>query len=196
MIEFKNVSYTYFNNYYPLFDFSHTFTEGTHCLIGDFDCGNLTVIRLLAKLDTFYKGEILINGKSLKRTNYKKEFNVAYISRSPAFFNNKSIVKNLEYPLHARHVKKCDRHQIINNVLTKYGWTNRANHKVKDLSYSERIILSIMRAETRSLDLLLVEDVFDIIPLELILNIASATKIIALKSDIDINCSKLYFPHS
>ena len=194
MIEFKNVSYTYFNNYYPLFNFSYSFDKGNYCLVGDYDLGNLTLIRLLAKLDTFYKGDILINGKSLKKTNYKKDFNVAYISRTPAFFNNKSVVKNLAYPLRARNVKKQERERLINHVLEKYGWQNKANIKVKNLSQYERIMLAIMRASIRPLDLLLVEDIFDVIPLKIINNLLADIKIVVSKSDIDAkNFVKLQF---
>ena len=89
MIEFKKVSYTYFSKFYTLFNFSYKFNDGNYALIGDNDSGPLTLIRLLAKLDTYYKGEILINDTSLKKTNYKKDFNVAYISARPKFFNNK-----------------------------------------------------------------------------------------------------------
>ena len=92
MIEFKKVSYTYFNKFYPLFEFSYKFDEGNYCLLGENDTGTLTLIRLLGKLDTFYKGEILIDGTSLKKTNYKKNFNVAYVSANPTFFNNKSLL--------------------------------------------------------------------------------------------------------
>lgn len=194
MIEFKNVSYTYFNNYYPLFNFSYSFDKGSYCLVGDYDLGNLTLIRLLAKLDSFYKGEILINGKSLKKTNYKKDFNVAYISRTPAFFNNKSVIQNLAYPLRARNVKKQERERLINQVLEKYGWQDKANIKVKNLSQYERIMLAIMRADTRPLDLLLVEDIFDIIQLESINNLLADIKIVVSKTDIDAkNFVKLQF---
>ena len=160
MIEFKNVSYTYFNNFYTLFNFSYTFDEGNYCLIGDYDCGNLTLIRLLAKLDYFYKGEILINGKSLKKVDYKKEFNIAYIPQTPVFFNNKSVKYNLTYPLSARGIKKDVINQIVSNVLQKYNWQDKAKLKIKTLTKTERQILAIMRADTRPLDLLLVEDIF------------------------------------
>ena len=160
MIEFKNVSYTYFNNFYTLFNFSYTFDEGNYCLIGDYDCGNLTLIRLLAKLDYFYKGEILINGKSLKKVDYKKEFNIAYIPQTPVFFNNKSVKYNLTYPLSARGIKKDVINQIVSNVLQKYNWQDKAKLKIKALTKTERQILAIMRDDTRPLDLLLVEDIF------------------------------------
>ena len=106
MIEFKKVSYTYYSKFYPLFNFSYQFNEGNYCLLGDNISGPLTLIRLLARLDTHYKGEILIGGKSLKKTNYKRGFSVAYISATPVFFNNKSVLENVAYPLKSRGIKK------------------------------------------------------------------------------------------
>ncbi len=181
MIEFKKVKYTYFSKFYTLFDFNYKFDKGNYALIGDNINGPLTLIRLLAKLDTWYKGEILINGKSLKKTNYKKEFNVAYISATPKFFNNKSVVDNICYPLKSRGIKKQECINIALVTLSNWGWKDKANTKVKDLSHSDRIILALIRASVRKLDLLLCEDIFDKVPPTILDKIPADTKIIVSK---------------
>ena len=121
MIEFIKVKYTYYSKFYTLFDFSYKFNDGNYALIGDNVSGPLTLIRLLAKLDTWYKGDILLNGTSIKKTNYKKDYNVAYISATPKFFNNKTVRYNLEYPLRIRKYTQEEINSIINNVTDKFN---------------------------------------------------------------------------
>ena len=178
MIEFKKVSYTYYSKFYPLLDFSYRFDMGNYCLLGDNVSGPLTLIRLLAKLDTHYKGDILINGVSLKKTNYKRNFSVGYISATPVFFNNKSVLKNITYPLKSRCIKKQEQTNIALVHLSNWGWKDKANIKVKDLSKSELVTLALIRASVRKLDLLLCENIFNIVPPSVLDKISSATKII------------------
>lgn len=178
MIEFNKVCYTYYNKFYTLWEFSYKFSDGNYALIGENDSGPLTLIRLLAKLDTHYKGEILINGTSLKRTNYKKHYSVAYISATPRFFNNKTVMENICYPLKSRGVKKQERDNIALVTLSNWGWKDKANIKVKDLNKSDLITLALIRASVRKLDLLLCEDIFSTLPPKILDKIQATTKII------------------
>ena len=187
MIEFKNVSYTYFSKFYTLFDFSCQFDTGNYCLIGDNVSGGLTLIRLLAKLDTYYKGEILVNGTNLKKVNYKKDFNVAYISATPKFFDNKTVLENVAYPLKVRGVKKSQRNTIAVETLSRFGWNDKADLKTKTLTTDEKIILAIIRASTRQLDLLLCENIFDKVSIDKLNLINATTKILVTNNDLNLN---------
>ena len=187
MIEFKKVKYTYYSKFYTLFDFSYKFDNGNYALIGETDTGPLTLIRLLAKLDTHYKGEILINGKSLKKTNYKKGFSVAYISATPRFFNNKTVLENICYPLKSRGVKKQERTNIALVHLSNWGWKDKSNIKIKDLPKNDLIMLAIIRASIRKLDLLLCEDIFDSISPTILDKISATTKIVVSKDYMDFD---------
>ena len=187
MIEFKKVSYTYFSKFYTLFNFSYKFDAGNYALVGDNVSGPLTLIRILAKLDTYYKGDVLINGKSLKKTNYKKEFNVAYISATPRFFNNKTVLENVAYPLQSRGIKKQERLNIALVTLANWGWKDKANIKVKDLPKSDLITLALIRASVRKLDLLLCENIFDTHKIDILSNIDASTKIIVTQNNLELD---------
>lgn len=187
MIEFKKVSYTYFNKFYPLLDFSYKFGDSNYCLVGDDVSGPLTLIRLLAKLDTFYKGEILINNISLKKVNYKTDYNVAYISENPVFFANKSVIDNVAYPLKSRKIKKQERNNIALVTLSNWGWKDKAGIKVKDLTKTDLITLALIRASVRKLDLLLCENIFDIVEPKILDKIPATTKIIVSPNELAID---------
>lgn len=193
MIKFEKVSYTYFNKFYTLFEFDYQFNEGNYALIGDYDSGGLTLIRLLAKLDTWYKGNILINGKELKKTDYKKEFNVGYLSTRPTFFMNKTALDNVVYPLKSRRVKKNERINLGLSALKNFNLQDFANIKVKNLTYSQQLLLSLARVSVRKLDLLLVEDIFTTISFDLIKNLAPTTIVVTQNDIAPNNYTKLYF---
>lgn len=187
MIEFKKVSYTYYSKFYTLFNFSYKFESGNYALLGDNISGPLTLIRLLAKLDSFYKGEILVDGKSLKKTNYKKDYSVAYISATPKFFNNKTVLENVCYPLKSRGIKKQERQDIALVTLANWNWKDKQNIKVKDLSKTDLITLALIRASVRKLDLLLCEDIFDTLSPTILDKISATTKIVVSNKENNFN---------
>lgn len=194
MIEFKNVKYTYFSKFYTLFDFSYKFDADNYCLIGDNVNGPLTLIRILAKLDTYYKGDILINDISLKKVNYKKDFSVGYVSTTPRFFDNKTVLENVAYPLKSRGIKKQERLNIALVTLSNWGWRDKTNLKVKDLSPHDKLMLGIIRASVRKLDLLLCENIFDKISPAVLDKISANTKIVVSSDGIGFdNYTSLVF---
>lgn len=181
MIEFKGVSYNYGAKFNSLHDFSYCFDEGNYALIGDYVEGNLTVIRLLAKFDTWFKGKILIDGKSIKKTNFN-HINIGYLSQKPVFFENKTVLENLIYPLKSRKIKKSVCTQKCMQALNNFGWQNRANEKVKTLSARDKLMLSVIRVSLRELDILLGEDIFDTIGFDILSKISARTTILALNT--------------
>ncbi len=196
MIEFKNVSYTYFSSYYPLLNFSYTFNNGKYALVGDYDTGNLTLIRLLARLDTYYKGNILINGTELKKVDFK-QFNVAYISLTPTFFKHKSVLFNVAYPLISRKVKKREAYNIASKQLAKFKFDHLQNVKVKALDNTQKFILSLIRASVRNIDLLLMEDIFTLdLPsnFDISTYISASITLLVSRDDLTLNnYTKIYF---
>ena len=114
----------------------------------------------------------------MKKVNYKKDFQVAYISATPKFFNGKTVIENVAYPLKSRGVKKVERNNIALVTLSNWGWKDKANLKVKDLNHSDLITLALIRASVRKLDLLLCENIFDTISPSVLDKINATTKII------------------
>ena len=57
MIEFKNVNLKYVDEFYSLFNFSHIFNKNT-LIIGDELGGANSILRLIAKFDKDFSGEI------------------------------------------------------------------------------------------------------------------------------------------
>ena len=66
--------------------------------------------------------------------------------------------------------------------LSKFGWKDKAETKVKDLNSNELIILALIRASVSKLDLILCEDIFDKIEPSVLNKIEANTKIVVSNS--------------
>ena len=106
MITLKNVSIKYVKEFYSLYNINLNI-NGNTLLIGDAASGNIFLLRLLAKIDTHYDGEILVDNKNLKQIK-DKDLNIAYIPQKPCLFENKTVLENLIYPLKIRKINKIE----------------------------------------------------------------------------------------
>ena len=104
MIKLKNVSIKYVKDYYSLFNINLQINENT-LLLGNETSGNNFLLRLVAKIDKVYEGEIFIDNDNLKQIK-DKDLNLAYVPKIPYLFENKSVLENLIYPLKIRKINK------------------------------------------------------------------------------------------
>ena len=63
-------------------------------------------------------------------------------------------------------------------ALANWGWKDKADIKVKELDQTDLIILSLIRASMRKLDVLLCEDIFNIVSPDVLNKISATTKIV------------------
>ena len=184
MIKFENVYLKYVNEFYSLFDFSCEINSHT-LFIGDFFSGTTAIMRILSKIDKDYKGEIFIDGVNLKNIK-DKNLNLAYLTQKPILFKNKSIFKNLYYPLKIRKIDKKSAKNLIysiflelkeNNFNIFSNYLNNENEefninlnsqienilklKTKKLTLSEQKIITLIRAILRQPNYVLLENFFE-----------------------------------
>lgn len=158
MIEFVHVYLKYIKDYYTLYDINLKINTNT-ILIGECFDGTNSILRLISKIDKKYVGEIFIDGLNLTKIK-DNELNVAYVSEDAYLFKNKSVFDNLYYPLKIRKIKKNEAKNLINNYLKKFD-INFSVKKIKDLSISEKKIITLLRACIRKPKYLLLEHFFD-----------------------------------
>lgn len=219
MINFNSVSIKYIKEYYSLFNASFSINKNT-LLLGDKTSGNNFVLRILAKIDTHYEGEILIDGINLKKIK-DKNLNLAYVPSEIYLFKNKNLYKNLIYPLILRKVNKKLLNKMTASILKQYDIVNYltgelnetekhkfldANDfikkiKVKSFSYNAQKIIMLLRAIIWQPKYVLLENFFenlDAVSSKLAENIikhASATIIATEENDnlTYLNFEKLTF---
>ena len=163
MIEFNAVTIKYVPDITTLLNFSAKIDCNT-LIIGDEFLGTSSILRLIAKIDKSYTGEILIDNVNLKEIK-DKDLSVAYLPKEPYLFKN-TIEKNLSYPLKIRKIDKATIKEkvsfVINylNSLTKKHNIENFPNKIKKMNISERKIVTLLRALVRAPKYVLLDDFF------------------------------------
>lgn len=161
MILVKNVYLSYTKEYFTLNNINLEIVKGTKAvLFGEQDSGKSSLLRVIAGLEKPTKGNVYLNTIDIEKVNFKNDVNLGYIGSAGVYLNNKSVRKNLEYVLKIRKENKDVINSKVANALIKYNMEGIADKKVKDLSYFDKLRLSIARLSLRKLDLVVIDDVF------------------------------------
>lgn len=164
MIEVKNLFLKYIREYYALYDINVNIDNGEKvALVGAEGSGKTTLLRVFAKLEKYEQGEVYIKNINLKKLDFKNDISMGYIPFKTIFFENKTVYENLKYVLETRNVKPYEMEEKINDVLIGYNIEKIRNVKAKDLSLFDRYIVSFARLALRELDLVLIDNIFDIV---------------------------------
>lgn len=156
MIEFKNVSVKYINDFYSLFNTNFKFKQST-LLIGESIFGSHAVMRLISKIDKDFSGEIYIDDTNIKDIS-DKNLPICYCPQKPELFNS-TIEKNLIYPLKIRKFSKISIKNLVNSAITNYF--NDFPRKISQLNLSQRKLVALVRGLIRRPKYVLLEDLFN-----------------------------------
>ncbi len=181
MISFNSVNIKYIKEYYSLFNVKFNINKNT-LLIGDKASGNNFVLRIIAKIDKHYGGEVLLEGVNLKDIK-DKDLNLAYVTQENYLFKHKSVFKNLIYPLISRKVNKKVASEMVVSALKQYDIKNYLYSqldekekqkffaldvitfvkklKIKALNFNAQKIIALLRAIIRQPKYLLLENFFE-----------------------------------
>lgn len=120
-------------------------------IMGASGCGKTSLLNCLSGLDEFDRGEIKIEGVSLKAMTERKR--TAYRAQRMGFifqtFNLLPIitaVENVELPLLVSGVKPKEARQQALTILAQVGLAERAHHRPMELSGGQRQRVTIARA--------------------------------------------------
>ena len=162
MIEVKDLYLKYIREYYALYNISLKVAEG-ECVAftGKEHSGRTTLLRAIAGLEKFDKGEIFINNREIRNIDFSTDIELGYIPVVPVFFENKTVYDNLKYVLLERKVNKNEIENKINQVLIDFKIEKYKNIKIQDLDLYEKYLISFVRLSMRELKVLLVDNIFD-----------------------------------
>lgn len=162
MIEIKNLYLSYTKEYYTLNDINLSVNRGEHVIIfGEKESGKSSLIRVLAGLEKPTKGQVLLQGKEIEKVNFKTDVQMGYLSSAGAFFNHKSVKKNLAYVLQIRKKDKQELTNAVNAVILKNKLEPLANLKINQLSLFDKLKVALARLSLRPLQYIVIDDVFE-----------------------------------
>lgn len=162
MIEIKNLFLKFVKEYYALYNINLTVKKGEIVeLIGAKDCGRTTLLRTIAKLEKFDKGEIYLRDINIKKVNFKDDISLGYLPSKPILLENDSVYENLKFILKGKRFTEKEIEDKIDDALDNFALTQLKTKNVKDLSLYQKYLISFARLSFRKLDIALVDNLFD-----------------------------------
>ena len=160
MIEFKHTQLLYhYDEYAVLKDLNFTLTNGINTVLCDSQSGKTSICKLLTKQFAPTMGQILVDGKDISGIT-NEALGILYLQTNPAFFENRSVRKNVVYPLKVRKVNKSERTRRFEEVASILKFAD-ADTKIKKSSLEERKRVAIARGLTVERKIVLLDDFCD-----------------------------------
>jgi NitT/TauT family transport system ATP-binding protein len=125
-------------------------------LLGPSGCGKSTFLNILAGLDKYDDGEILVDDKELE----ERSFNRGIVFQSYALLPWRTVIRNLEVGLEIRRVKPGERRRLARHYLELVGLAAFENQYPHQLSGGMRQRVAIARVLAYQPDLLLMDEPF------------------------------------
>jgi NitT/TauT family transport system ATP-binding protein len=125
-------------------------------LLGPSGCGKSTFLNILAGLDDYDLGEILVDEKPLE----KRSFNRGIVFQSYALLPWRTVIRNLEVGLEIRGINRRERRKIAHRYLELVGLAAFENQYPHQLSGGMRQRVAIARVLAYRPDLLLMDEPF------------------------------------
>ncbi len=160
MIEFQNVSFKYHYEQYALFEnLSFTLNDGTNTVLCDVMSGKSTLCKMILGLVKPDSGKIVVDGKDIGSNKKFDAVDALLLPSKPAFFQNRTVGYNLQYPLKVRK-QKIDVEKL-HQLACKFGLLEFWNKKVGTLSPVLQKKLAIVRGLTVPRKIVLFDGFFD-----------------------------------
>lgn len=152
MIEIKNVSKS-FGDKKIIEDMNLLIEDGyIFGFIGPNAAGKTTTINMITGATNITKGDILINGKSIKTDPVNAKFEIGFVPDSPDMFLNMKVIDFFNFVADIYNVS-CDlREKRIKKLSKEFEITHFLEDPIDDLSHGTRqkvIIISVLLHEPK-----------------------------------------------
>ena len=162
MIELQHI-WKQFGSRIIFSDLNLNFQSGmVYALIGDSGCGKTTLLNMLAKLETFDKGEIVYKGKSLTSLKneefYRNE--LGYLFQNFGLLESQTIRENLELGLIGKKQnKKQEKERLLLQALQAVRLDYLSlNQKIYELSGGEAQRVALAKIILKDSPLILADE--------------------------------------
>lgn len=162
MIQIKNLYLKFIKEYYALYNINLSVNAGDVVeLIGSENSGRTTLLRTIAKLEKFDKGEIYLRDINIKKVNFKDDISLGYLPSKPILLENESVYENLKYILKNRRYTEKEIEDKIDDALENFNLSLLKQTPAKDLSLFQKYMVSFARLSLRELDIALVDNLLE-----------------------------------
>jgi iron(III) transport system ATP-binding protein len=132
------------------------------CLLGDSGCGKTSLLRIIAGLDKYFYGEILINEEIVSSANIyisPDKRPISMLFQDYALFPHMTVEENIKYGL--KDLKKDQKTYKVNKIIDDLGLTLHKTKYPHELSGGEQQRVALARATAPEPIILLMDEPFN-----------------------------------
>ena len=161
MIEIKNVSKSYDGKVKALNDISFKIDNGEiFAFIGHNGAGKTTMIKSLVGILDFDSGDILINGKSIKKEPIECKREMAYVPDNPDLYENMTGLDFINFICDIYDVSLEDRKVNIEKYSKMFEMDGKLGSDISSFSHGMKQKVALIAALSHNPDVLLMDEPF------------------------------------
>lgn len=161
MIEIKNVSKSYDGKVKALNDISFKIDNGEiFAFIGHNGAGKTTMIKSLVGILDFDNGDILINGKSIKKEPIECKREMAYVPDNPDLYENMTGLDFINFICDIYDVSLEDRKVNIEKYSKMFEMDGKLGSDISSFSHGMKQKVALIAALSHNPDVLIMDEPF------------------------------------
>ena len=161
MIEIKNFTKAYNSEKKAVDDISLTVNNGEiFAFIGHNGAGKTTTLKAMAGILDFEQGDILINGKSIKKDPIECKKQMAYVPDNPDLYENMKAIDFVNFVLDMYEVPKTTRKENIEKYVKLFNLEENMNDEIGSFSHGMKQKVALISALAHNPDVLIMDEPF------------------------------------
>ena len=160
MIEIKNVTKKYGNNI-ALKNISFNVNDGEiFAFIGHNGAGKTTLIKSIVGIHTFDEGDILINGKSIKKEPIACKKQMAFVPDNPELYEQMKAINFINFICDMYEVPQDIRETNIKKYAKLFEIENNLNDTIESFSHGMKQKIALIAALAHDPQILIMDEPF------------------------------------
>ena len=161
MIEIKNFTKAYNSEKKAVDDISLTVNNGEiFAFIGHNGAGKTTTLKSIVGILDFEEGDILINGKSIKKEPIECKKQMAYVPDNPDLYENMKAIDFVNFILDMYEVPKTTRKENIEKYVKLFNLEENMNDEISSFSHGMKQKVALISALAHNPDVLIMDEPF------------------------------------
>ena len=160
MIEIKNVTKKY-NDKTAITNINFNINDGDiFAFIGHNGAGKTTLIKSIVGIHDFEEGEILINGKSIKKDPIDCKKEMAFIPDNPELYDNMTALEFINFMCDMYEIDEKTRKDNISKYAKMFDIENNLNDLIGSFSHGMKQKVAIISALAHNPKILIMDEPF------------------------------------